>query len=353
MKIGRRLLAAVAVPALVASGAVAAAGSAHAAGFTDTSVQGSNFVFQHFVTGPATDISPPLVPATVDITGVKAFPVPPSGGGVKYAILSGGDVDGVALSVTDTDLTSSTTGVISADGTLNHGAATSVNAVVKLSATDQFGDVAVVTVPVVVRSNSVVFDTANATELTTDEVFDLGIQDNNPNGSVVFSGKNTLDTPLTITEANLPAGLASGNPLLPGTAVPGTYKDQTVTAADANGAQATGEFLLTVNGGPTPAAPVPVLSHGAATFVAPTRENVVFDTTITTWVHFQIAGPGAINGHQGWVHAIAGQLNTGVYSGLEANHTYAVFFTPVDGQGSSVQIVGTHTGHVTFISNRP
>lgn len=344
----RILAAALAAATAATLSAAALGGTAHAAGgFTDTSVQGSSFVFQHFITGPASAHGT----GVVAVTGLKAVPTPPNSGGVTYKIIAGADVDGVQLSVTDTDATSTTTGVISADHSLNPGAGTHVDSVVTLSATDNFGDVAIVTVPVTVADNSVSFDSAHASLLATDEVTQLGIGDNNPDGSITFTGVNTGDGVLHFSEGNLPAGLVSGDPkLLPGTAVPGFYKDATVTATDAQGAQATGGFLLKVNGGPTATAPVPVLSHGSAVSVSNNRENVYFDTTITTWVHFQIVGPGAINGHEGWVLATAGSLNKAVYGGLLAGHTYAVFYTPVTGQGSSTQIVGTKTGHVTFVT---
>jgi hypothetical protein len=353
MKLGRRLAAALVVPALAGAGALGAVASANAAGFTDTSVQASNFVFQHHIVNVATAANAtPGGVQVVDVTGLQAVPAPASGRTVTYAITGGADVDGVMLSVTNSGATTLVTGVISANGSFNAGATPPVADTVTLTATDQFGDVAVVTVPVKVGPGDNV--SLGTGSVLTDEVLQITATNQNTDGSVLFAAKDTADVPTSaISESNLPGGLVSGNPLLPGTAVPGFYNDLQVTATDAAGAKATGAFLLKVNGGPTPPAPVPVLSHGAATFVAPTRENVSFDTTITTWVHFQIAGPGAINGHQGWVHAIAGQLNTGVYSGLEPNHTYAVFFTPVDAQGSSNQIVGTRTGHVTFISNRP
>lgn len=95
----------------------------------------------------------------------------------------------------------------------------------------------------------------------------------------------------------------------------------------------------------------PVLSGGHAQDVpgAPSRQKVYFTSDSDAWVHFQIAGPGAINGHEGWVHAVKG-VNFGYYSGLSgAHHTYAVFYTPVAGQGS--QIPTGNEGHVTFVTN--
>lgn len=334
-------------------GALAMGGTAHAAtGYTDTSVQGSNFVFQHYVTGPA-NVSNHTVQGdgVVDIDGIAAFPAPISGHGVTYAIASSTDVDGQTLAVTNGGGII-TTGILSVSGVFNHDAGASVQTTVKLTATDKYGDVAVVMLPVTVDNhNNVTIDRHQS--VTTDDVYDLGIGDNNPDGSVSFTAKSTQDSALTFAETNLPTGLASGSPeLKPGTAVPGSYKDMNVTATDAEGAVAAGTFTLTVNGGATATAPVPVLSHGSAVSVSNNRENVYFDTTITTWVHFQIVGPGAINGHEGWVLATAGSLNKAVYSGLEAGHTYAVFYTPVTGQNSTTQIVGTSTGHVTFITTR-
>jgi hypothetical protein len=348
MKI-RRFIALAAVPAALGGTLLAAAGTAQAAtGYTDTSVQASNFVWQHEITGTATASGSGIV----DVSGL-AGSGPAANHPVTYAVKSGGDVDGVTLSVTNSNITSPTLGVISADGTLNPGAGTSVHTTVTLTATDADGDVAVVTVPVTVSSALVSFDTGNKDLLTTDEVYSITAGNTNPNGSVTFAAKDTDDAAIGIGESNLPAGLTSANPLLPGTAIPQKYNDLQVTATDADGASATGSFLLTVNGGVTPAAPVPVLSHGSATYVSPVRENVYFDTSVSTWVHFQIVGPGPINGHEGWVHAAAGQLNKAVYGGLEANHTYTVYYTPVEGSGSTVQIVGTHTGYVVFVTNRP
>lgn len=97
-------------------------------------------------------------------------------------------------------------------------------------------------------------------------------------------------------------------------------------------------------------AKVPVLSHGQATATAPTRETVSYQQSgAASWDKFYIVGPGAINGHQGWVNGKLG-LNFGYYSGLLAKHGYTVYYTPVEGQGSNVQIPGTRTGLVYFVS---
>jgi len=353
MKYGKRLLTAVVVPALAGAGALAAVGGAHADGFADTSLQAS-FVAQHTITGTAVAVNSGSGVRVSGLLGDEGGFGPGTDRHVTWALKSGSPLDGVTISVTTIAVGAVSDAVLTAVGNPTNGSANK-NGPVVLTAIDTDGDVAVVTVPVTVP-----FPVPNAVQVNlggggvlTDEILTVTSANQNGPGSVLFSATDNLSAAVSITETNLPGGLDAANPLLPGTAAPGTYNNLAVVATDVNGAVGTGGFLLKVNGGPAPVAPVPVLSHGAATFVAPTRENVVFDTTITTWVHFQIAGPGAINGHQGWVHAIAGELNTGVYSGLEANHTYAVFFTPVTAQGSTTQIVGTRTGHVTFISNRP
>lgn len=96
----------------------------------------------------------------------------------------------------------------------------------------------------------------------------------------------------------------------------------------------------------------PYLYGGHATVIANTRENVYFSlggVKTATWVHFQIFGPGPINGHEGWVLAQPGE-NVGVYTGLSYHHTYVSLYEPVTGKGSTDQIPGSAGGHVTFVS---
>jgi hypothetical protein len=98
--------------------------------------------------------------------------------------------------------------------------------------------------------------------------------------------------------------------------------------------------------------PVPRLSKGHAVSTAATREEVLFTLSgAPSWVRFYIVGPGAINGHVGWVNAKLG-VDTAYYAGLEANHGYAVYYQPVTGQGSSVPVPGSHVGYVYFVSNK-
>lgn len=100
-------------------------------------------------------------------------------------------------------------------------------------------------------------------------------------------------------------------------------------------------------------APAPViiaLSHGQATATTPNHETVSFDQSgAASWDEFYIVGPGAINGHKGWIYGKLG-TNFGFYTGLKAHHGYTVYYTPVEGRGSNVQVPGSHSGYVYFVS---
>jgi hypothetical protein len=167
----------------------------------------------------------------------------------------------------------------------------------------------------------------------------------NRHGRVSFT---TVPSGVPLTLANGPAGAAFSNGVLSrGTAVPGDYKNVTVTAKDAAGATAVETFDAVVR---PVYPPVPRLSGGHAVFVSTARENVYFIQSGTaSWDHFTIVGPGKINGHQGWVYGKLG-LNAAVYGGLEYNHGYTVFYQPVTGQGSTTPYPGSHWGYVYFVS---
>jgi hypothetical protein len=135
--------------------------------------------------------------------------------------------------------------------------------------------------------------------------------------------------------------------LFAGTAVSGDYKSVAVTATDAAGATSVVTFDAVVR---PVYAPVPRLSGGHAVFIGTSRENVYYvQSGAASWDHFTIVGPGAINGHQGWVNGQLG-LNTAVYGGLEYHHGYTVFYQPVTGPGSTTPVPGSHWGYVYFVS---
>jgi Peptidase A4 family len=95
-----------------------------------------------------------------------------------------------------------------------------------------------------------------------------------------------------------------------------------------------------------PPAKVPVLSHGKAVATGPTREKVTWQQTVPSWEKFTIVGPGAINGHVGWVPP---GVTTAYYAGLEAHHGYTVTYTPYTAKNGA-RIAGAKPGAVYFVS---
>jgi hypothetical protein len=348
MKLNRKGAVSLAAAVAVAAGAgaaFAATSQAGAAGYADTSLQ-ATYVAQHTIAGTAavTTDGPPDV-AVSGLLGDEGGFGPGTDRHVVWALKSGSPLDGVTITATTVAAGFSDEGVLVATGRPLTGGADENGSVV-LTATDTDGDVAVVTVPVTVGLNSVTYNLAGGGVLTDEIKTVTDVNENGP-GSILFSATDNLNAAVSFTETNLPAGLASGNPLLPGSAIPGTYNDLAVQATDANGAVGTGAFLLKVNGGP---AAVPVLSHGQAYYVSPVRENVAFESSLPTWVKFTITGPGPINGHVGWVYAQGdGVLNTAVYGGLEAKEGYKIIFQPYTGKNGSP--VG-HYGYVWFVTDK-
>jgi hypothetical protein len=154
------------------------------------------------------------------------------------------------------------------------------------------------------------------------------------------------DTRVSVRVAGLPDGLSFN----PGTGdVTGTPADDArsgnvlVTARDAYGQTGTETIGYTVN--PRPPV-IPVLSHGQAYATGPTRETVTWQQTVPSWEMFTIVGPGAINGHVGWVPP---GTEAGYYSGLEAHHGYTVTYTPYTSKYGS-PIAGAVPGKVFFVS---
>lgn len=203
---------------------------------------------------------------------------------------------------------------------------------------------------------------------STDTVTLAGTNDNTT-GRVDF-----LPAPagVTFTGANLPVGTGgnpgvtlTGNVLSATSTIPGVYNDIAVTATDTAGATATDTFDVLIKGGlNTPLLPHLYGGHAVAGSNS-SRENVfVILGGQAACLHFTIVGPGAINGHQGWVPGHLG-LNEGVYGGLLAGHGYTVFYQPVTQNangnptgnsdcsgGPTTPISGTHWGYVYFISGR-
>ena len=147
-------------------------------------------------------------------------------------LLTPGNADGCAISLSGNTLSASGTPTAVAPS------------IVRVSLTDSAGDVEIV---------YLTFAPASTTSCTggdfalTASPYDT-IQfntpfNNNVNGDVFFP---TNPAGGSVTEYNLPAGLTSGNPLLPGTAIPGTYNNIHGVATDAAGAKAHGTIDLKV-----------------------------------------------------------------------------------------------------------
>jgi hypothetical protein len=106
----------------------------------------------------------------------------------------------------------------------------------------------------VTESSGTVSESAAPTSVPGETVT-VSATNNSAAGDVEFTGALTGQTcPLTISESNLPAGLVAGNPLIPGSAVPGTYDGAVYTVGDPLGSTFTGTFDLYVlaSGGVTP-----------------------------------------------------------------------------------------------------
>jgi hypothetical protein len=81
------------------------------------------------------------------------------------------------------------------------------------------------------------------------EAVTVSVVNNNLTGAVQFTGTVTLESgTVTFSESNLPAGLVSGNPLVPGSAVPGYYGGVVYKATDPLGSTFSGTFSLHVSG---------------------------------------------------------------------------------------------------------
>jgi hypothetical protein len=344
MTIRGKILAAAAVPVMAAGVALTAGGPAHAAAHDvplpiGYSITASNAYTDSISNVTATFGAPPV--SLIGFPRLVQFTVPAdtiqfgATDSLGYTITwSSTDIPTHSPVVPATDFTLSPTGVLTLPTTVvpsrvtfhvlaTHGLAVAV---------------ATVTVTGVNPSSDLVSVTPDTVQLSAPV---------NANGLVLFP--TVPSTGVTETLMGGPAGAVFSNGVLSaGAAIPGVYPHVAVTAMDAAGATAYESFDATV----APSyAPIPRLSNGHAVSAGPTRENVYFiQSGAPSWDHFIIVGPGAINGHQGWVYGTLG-LNVAVYGGLQAYHGYTVFYQPVTGQGSTTPIPGSHTGYVFFVTH--
>jgi hypothetical protein len=91
---------------------------------------------------------------------------------------------------------------------------------------------------------------SSASSVPSEVPVNVSVFNNNATGAVQFSGTfgGTGSGPLAFSQSNLPAGLVSGNPLVPGTAIPRIYTGVVYTATDALGSTFSGTFSLNVIG---------------------------------------------------------------------------------------------------------
>jgi len=338
MRIRRYLAAVMAVP-VIALGASLATGAAHAAtpnGITaaeaySDSVSGISAMFGSFaipVNSPATQVPNGAVIQFAAVSSL-GYTIQWHHSGVPVP-LSFSDPLGQLTLQTGT-LAAGTTDTFKVDATeLSPGLAQGVATVVVTPGDDSGHDSVTITTDTVILNAPTNF-----------------------NGGVTFS---TLPASVPETAIDLPAGVifdGTAQTLAVGTAVTGHYPLFIVHAADPAGARATEGLTAVV-------APffegVPVLSGGRATEgVNPSRENVSFiQSNVASCDHFTIVGPGAINGHQGWVPGVVG-LNVAVYGGLLQHHGYTVYYQPVSGPADcSTRSVtpwpGSHFGYVFFVT---
>ena len=330
-----KILAAAAVPVLAAGVALTAGGSAHAAaqtapvpiGYTVTATNAYSDSISA-ITGtfgtPATSVAGPAVQV-------------PTADPVQF-----GATDSLGAAVTWSSANLPAGFTLTSTGLLSLAAAP-VTAPVTFTVKAAHGTaVAYATVTATVGAASVPAEDGVA--VTPDTV--VLHAPVNRHGKVSFP--TVPSTGVTEALGNGPAGVLFSNGVLSrGTAVPGDYKNVTVTAKDAAGATAVETFDAVIR---PVYPPVPRLSGGHAVFIGTSRENVYFyQSGAASWDHFTIVGPGAINGHQGWVHGQLG-LNVAVYGGLEYHHGYTVYYQPVTGQGSTTPVPGSHWGYVYFVS---
>ncbi len=101
----------------------------------------------------------------------------------------------------------------------------------------------------VTETKGVLAESARPTSVPSETVA-VGVFNNNATGAVQFTGRVTPagSCGVTFSQRNLPGGLVSGNPLVPGNAYPRTYAGVVYTATDPLGSTFTGTFSLRVFG---------------------------------------------------------------------------------------------------------
>ena len=335
MMIRGKIVAAAAVPVMAAGVALTAGGSAHAAAQAAPPIIGYTVAAFNAHSDSISDITATFGTSATSAVGSTAVQVP-TADAIQFGAA---DSQGAAITWTSANLPSGY--ALTSAGALTLPTAP-VTAPVTFTVKAADGSaVAFATVNVGVGASTTPAE--DGVSVTPDTVVLKAPA--NRHGRVFFE---TVPSGVAETLANGPAGAEFNNGVLSaGRAVSGDYTNEAVTAKDAAGATAVETFDAVVR---PVFARVPVLSGGHAVFIGTSRENVYFiQSGAASWDHFTIVGPGAINGHQGWVNGQLG-LNAAVYGGLEYNHGYTVYYQPVTGQGSTTPVPGSHWGYVYFVS---
>jgi hypothetical protein len=345
--------AALAVLAGVSWGAAAA----NAATFADTSVQAHAFHSDAIASvSGVLDSSPVLSPSPqnlpITVSSHITFSETGGTGPFSWSVVSGANaVPNVALAFSGSVLGA----VVSGPVTLS----APVNVTVKVSDADGAAAVGVLTFAPSTSGH------VNLS-LITDTVSLNFPFNNNSTGAVEYS---TVPAGATVSESNLPPGLVSGNPLVPGSAVPGPYGHVTVIAKDGAGATAVQEDGILVKGSPVhtppPHADKPYVFHGKWTSRTASTATASWDESTTgDWMTSQnngdgkceevyITGPGFAplgdfaDAHIGFTCDNGAGHNTGYLRGLLPDHNYALRIVPATGDyGHHQPIPGAGTGFV-------
>ena len=128
---------------------------------------------------------------------------------------------------------------------IGYSGTTASTTTVVADATDSSGNAEALEIPVTLSSGSIQISRGG----TVVKVSLSALADANSSGTVKFSATSSKGNAISFAESNLPAGLASGDPVLTyvgGNAAPGTYSGVKVTATDTDGAVLNGTFTLTV-----------------------------------------------------------------------------------------------------------
>lgn len=119
-----------------------------------------------------------------------------------------------------------------------------------VNATDIHGNAVALELPVLFGHDSIQLSGAPITTVSLSALARTNI-----GGTVRFSAVSSEGNHIHFAQSHLPAGLASGDPVLTfagGTAAPGTYGGVRVTATDSDGAVLNGVFTLVVHAIPVP-----------------------------------------------------------------------------------------------------